>query len=227
LFPAAATQQTLCSCCLWRLQNYAACPCRVSFHMPCSAALIERLSCRVSSSSPAHQILEYHHKRSQPSQLQPQLPTLHRLSASSILLAGGSDAGSRPGTPGSAAGGGGGGRRLNLFEALLRSQSQAAWADGNGGSAAGAGGGEGSVRGGSGSFGGAAGAPAGLLSKSASMSDARSSFDSRPNSLSRQGGGGGGEAGGGRRWAGWAWVGMLRGLVKVLPKGWQPARLAA
>lgn len=126
-----------------------------------------------------------------------------------MLLGSGSDAGSRPGTPGSTTGGGGaGGRRMNLFEALLRSQSQAAWAEeggGMGGTPTGAAGiGEGSVRG-SGNFGGSAGAQAGMMSKSASMSDARSSFDSRQNSLSRQGGG---EAGGARRWTGWA-AGLL------------------
>lgn len=87
-----------------------------------------------------------------------------------------------------------------MFEALLKTQSM--WSEG--GSAAGAGDGSTSAGGGTGGAAGGAGSgslgPSGLgmMTKSASMSDARSSFDSRQNSMSR---GGGGAGGGDRRLA--------------------------
>ncbi|KAI3439023.1 hypothetical protein D9Q98_001435 [Chlorella vulgaris] len=136
-------------------------------------------------------ILEYHHKRTKSSLLHRQLPALTRISAGSILPSGegggpGSSAGSRPSTPGgSRHGGGGGSKRASMFEHLLRSQSL--WSDAGAvpGEAMGAAPFPGGSSGGA-ALGGAPMAAPGALSKSASMSDARSSFDSRQNSLSRQ-----------------------------------------
>lgn len=105
-----------------------------------------------------------------------------------------------------------------MFEALLKTQS--AWSDPGAAAAAGEGGG--SVRGDAAPGGGAPG-PSGL-SKSTSMSDARSSFDSRQNSLSRRGGNGGGadtpSGGGGRRCDAPALLMLLRHVAtSVSPPG--------
>ena len=160
------------------------------------------------------QILEFHHKRTAArGQMHPQLPSLlHRLSQSSGAPVGGgggssgggggadsapgSRQGSRPGTPRTAGGGGSKqgsfGRRAGMLDQLLKSQSQAAWSDG------GAGGGESALPTAASGF---AGAPSGLgaapgaagsgsgdlLSNSLPLSDARSSLDSRQNSMSRRG----------------------------------------
>lgn len=188
------------------------------------------------------QILEYHHKRSQASMLHPQLPTLHRVSAGSLRgnggFGGGGGDGSRPGTPGgSAAGGsrhGGHGRRANMFEMLLK--SQAGWAE-VGPAAAGSGDGGGPAAStsshavGAAAAGGAGAGPTGMLSKSASMSDARSSFDSRQNSMSRRDGRGNEAAIGVHRCANATVCHSLQGAAGVAwgppvrRKSWQTACL--